>query len=552
MGCRTRRAKWSGLAILAIVVVLSLTACGTHLVPAENLPAGALMVSVDPDRSAAFSLMGAVVDGAIYVHFVSSQTNDVVEVRFYLGDPAEAAPPIQVESIAPFDLAGGTVSAANPFDTSDLDDGRHVLTAAWTSADGTEGLVRATFTVANGAGAPASPTDPPLEADWYVATLGNDGADGTIDAPFASIQRAVDAARPGDVIFVREGVYTLAEPIRITSDGTEDAPIVLAGLPGERAVIDGSTMGVVKPIVKLTASYWHVRDLEIRRGPTFGVLLMDAEHNVLERLETHHNGHSGIHLGEGASFNVIVDCASHDNFDPASGGENADGFAIKHRTAVGNTILRSQAWNNSDDGFDLLDSPPQRIDRSVAFRNGLRQDGTPYPNGNGNGFKLGIGAGRYEPGGGHLVTRSIAWGNEVWGFNSNNGTIPITLYNNTAWGNGWYDFFFSKAEHVLVNNLSFDGKNWTSDEVRAERNSWQLDLTTMPFRSVDPSDPHFLWLLSDGDAVDEGRNVGLEYTGDAPDLGALEVGAEALSVGVGGGMLVARERAMVSGAMAQN
>lgn len=549
----------------AIGLACVLAACSTPIHPASEPSSGSLFVSVTADRKATFALDNAVVDGQVFVFFFPPAALDVAEVRFFLDDPYQVEPPMHTESSPPFDLAGGSEIEANAFDTATLANGAHVLVAEWLTSSGARGRFEAGFTIANDpdpgnpppdkppadpptdpptappteppSDPPVDPDDPPtgqpLEGTLFVALTGDDAATGSASDPFATIQKAVDAARPGDVILIREGVYRPVGPIRITGSGTAASPVVLAAFPGETVAIDGTNMQVVKPMIRLTASHWRLQGLEIRAGPSFGLLLMDAEHNVLDRLETHHNGHSGIHLGEGASYNLIVDCSSHDNFDPASGGENADGFAIKHRTAVGNTVLRSAAWNNSDDGFDLLDSPPQRIDRSVAYRNGLRANGVPYPNGNGNGFKLGIGAGRYEPGGGHLVTRSVAWGNEVWGFNSNNGTIPITLYNNTAWGNGEYDFFLHKAAHVLVNNLSYAGKNWTGAEVLGEHNSWQLNLRSSPFVSTDPTDARFLWLTPEGSAVDKGRDVGLEYAGAAPDLGAIEEGDRTVTVGLG-------------------
>src|SRR5690606_33352767 len=136
----------------------------------------------------------------------------------------------------------------------------------------------------------------------------------------------------------------------------------------------------------LRASYWVLKDLEVRNGPWFGIFLEDATHNHFEGLVTHHHGHSGVHLEERASYNTFVRIDSYLNYDPGSGGQNADGFAIKRRSAEGNVLLWCRAWNNSDDGFDLLESAPQRIDRSEAFRNGFQEDGRPYPNGNGNGF----------------------------------------------------------------------------------------------------------------------------------------------------------------------
>lgn len=365
-----------------------------------------------------------------------------------------------------------------------------------------------------------------VEADIFVALHGSDDASGSMTEPFATIQRAVDEVGPGDTILLRGGVYYLSDPLRLREGGTESATIVMASYPGERAILDGSRMVDAKPIVKLTSSYWHLRDLELREGRYFGMYLEHATHNLIERVESHHNGHSGFHLAIEASFNTILDSDSHHNYDPASGGQHADGFAIKHTTARDNLLLRTRAWNNSDDGYDLLDSPPQRIDQSVAFRNGLQDDGTPYPNGNGNGFKLGIGEGRYVSGGGHYVTRSVAWENETWGFNSNNGTVPITLHNNTGWNNGWYDFFFNKGEHVLVNNLAFGGKVWTSSEVVTEANSWTLGITDPQFSSTLPSSPDFLLLSSGSDAIDEGATLGLPFDGAAPDLGAYEFGTD--------------------------
>ena len=54
----------------------------------------------------------------------------------------------------------------------------------------------------------------------YVSSIGNDGADGTEDYPFASLQRAQmkarSATRQGKAVhvWVREGTYYLSETMR--------------------------------------------------------------------------------------------------------------------------------------------------------------------------------------------------------------------------------------------------------------------------------------------------------------------------------------------------
>lgn len=58
---------------------------------------------------------------------------------------------------------------------------------------------------------------PAWSADWYVATTGNDTTgDGSSGNPFATINKAVNAASPGDSIYVAPGTYTFSTSPRVT------------------------------------------------------------------------------------------------------------------------------------------------------------------------------------------------------------------------------------------------------------------------------------------------------------------------------------------------
>lgn len=74
-------------------------------------------------------------------------------------------------------------------------------------------------------------------------SLANDQNSGTEEAPFLTIQGAMEAAGPGDVIFVKSGRY---DSVWIEKSGTEDAPITLEVHPdhGGKVIIDGG--GAVK------------------------------------------------------------------------------------------------------------------------------------------------------------------------------------------------------------------------------------------------------------------------------------------------------------------
>lgn len=73
-------------------------------------------------------------------------------------------------------------------------------------------------------------------AELHVAPDGDDGAAGSADAPWASLQRAADAVRAGDTVLVADGQY---EGFALATSGTESSPIVFRAT-GAGAVIDAA------------------------------------------------------------------------------------------------------------------------------------------------------------------------------------------------------------------------------------------------------------------------------------------------------------------------
>ncbi|NUQ62373.1 MAG: right-handed parallel beta-helix repeat-containing protein [Pirellulales bacterium] len=76
-------------------------------------------------------------------------------------------------------------------------------------------------------------------ADFYVAPAGSDAGPGSQDKPFATLQRARDAARQSSGerrIVVCAGCYYLREPLKL---GPQDSGLVIEGAKGELVVISG-------------------------------------------------------------------------------------------------------------------------------------------------------------------------------------------------------------------------------------------------------------------------------------------------------------------------
>src|ERR1019366_9709814 len=80
------------------------------------------------------------------------------------------------------------------------------------------------------------------DTTYYVATTGNDTNAGTRTAPFATIQKGVNMAQPGDTVSVADGTYgpngnytcgilcsqdNYAAQATITRSGTLTAPITI-------------------------------------------------------------------------------------------------------------------------------------------------------------------------------------------------------------------------------------------------------------------------------------------------------------------------------------
>ena len=79
--------------------------------------------------------------------------------------------------------------------------------------------------------------------DIYVATNGNNSNAGTLEAPYATIQKAFDVVQAGDNIIIRGGTYSTVShqygnQFLKGKSGTADAPITIKAYEGETPILD--------------------------------------------------------------------------------------------------------------------------------------------------------------------------------------------------------------------------------------------------------------------------------------------------------------------------
>jgi hypothetical protein len=218
--------------------------------------------------------------------------------------------------------------------------------------------------------------------------------------------------------------------------------------------------------ITVNGNFWHVKGLQVTHAGDNG-LYIGGNSNTVELCIFAFNRDSGLQLGRASSSftqisqwpanNLILNCESHDNSDPA--GENADGFACKLTTGTGNVFRGCISHHNSDDGWDLFTKVdtgpigPVLIENCIAYHNGQLSNGTINANGDRNGFKLG-GDGIAVT---HTIRRSIAFDNLHHGFTDNNNPGPIQVVNNTSFNNTQSNFNFRSGGHsVFTNNASLN------------------------------------------------------------------------------------------------
>ncbi|MEY2448503.1 MAG: hypothetical protein QOH79_1979 [Acidimicrobiaceae bacterium] len=164
---------------VAVVVALVLVFAVAPLAEAHDGDAPPLQLSSNPNRSPAVSLSGSTVVGLAYIFLPTDTT--IAKVYFWLDDPQLTRAARQVESLAPFDFAGGSTSAATAFDTRTILDGAHTITMRVTYTDGHSLLGNTTFTTAN-ATVPAPGATVGINAGGPATTIG--GATWSADSGF--------------------------------------------------------------------------------------------------------------------------------------------------------------------------------------------------------------------------------------------------------------------------------------------------------------------------------------------------------------------------------
>ena len=369
-------------------------------------------------------------------------------------------------------------------------------------------------------------------ATYFVAPTGSDENPGTRGKPFASLQKANTLLAPGDVVYIRGGTYKMKEkdiarfdgifafPVVFDRSGTRERPIRYLAYEDEEPVFNFSD---VKPkdyrvyAFAVTGSWLEFKGITIT-GVQVTILTHTqsisiynmGSYNLFEQLTLRNSQAIGFYALGGA-YNLVLNCDAFENWDRTSeGGKggNVDGFGYHPKKArdVGNRFYGCRAWNNSDDGWDLINSyAPVTVENCWAAYSGYNEGRS---TGDGNGFKMGgygsTAASKVPtPAPRHVLRGCLAVGNKQSGLYANHHTGGCDWFYNSAYRNKRNVNMLNRPPdngndrpgygHVLENNLSYKGgmspelHNTDVNKCTFKSNSFDLQDTPSPgdFISLD-------------------------------------------------------------------
>ncbi len=351
------------------------------------------------------------------------------------------------------------------------------------------------------------------QTTYYVAKNGDNNNPGTEAHPFLSIQKGVDMAGAGDVVFVKAGTYN--EEVSITNSGTAGNPVKLSAYPGDElnVIIDGTGINVSKNsawayfsglIGAYDKSHVEVSGFTVQNSNAFGILAHESDHITFEGCYTYNTYHSGIASFKNCS-NIYIynnevefavnggrqECISVDgtsNFeiaynsvhDTSEAGVGGEGIDVKNGSSYGK-VYQNVIWNTPTDragiyidayelhthnieiyGNTVYDSKHFGIN-ICSEKGGLLEDVWIYNN---------------------LIYNNKRGGIQFFDESSHSGPEPIQniyIYNNTFFNNSaninWWGGITNSSpflSNIYIHNNIFSGNNAYQVDDQAGANGWNV------------------------------------------------------------------------------
>jgi parallel beta-helix repeat protein len=286
----------------------------------------------------------------------------------------------------------------------------------------------ATCTVALCLGGTASATT------YYVATGGNDIANGSTFAPWATLQHAVETIAPGDTILVRSGTYA---GCRIRNPGTVSALKTLARDAGATVVINTpGPQNSHNSLIEIEngsgseVTDWIIDGLEVANSPHHGIDIRITNRITVRNCYAHHSAQASS--GDG----IFLAFSAHPLLENNEVAFNTEHGIYDSNSADYPTIRGNRSHNNSGGGIQLNADYGSRCPCGTTVRDGiisfaLLENNVIYENGVNGGSAINADGMDDSVIRNNLLYDNHAFGISLFSTDGSHGSSRNKVYNNT-------------------------------------------------------------------------------------------------------------------------
>jgi parallel beta-helix repeat protein len=183
-----------------------------------------------------------------------------------------------------------------------------------------------------------------IQHSFYVSPAGNDTNDGSLTHPWATVSHAAQVLKAGETLYVREGTYTLSEPIQAKHAGTARAWITYRAFPGERVILDAEAVPVAPPADQ--PPYAHDQG---------AFQLENVEYIKVQNLEIINSHNSGITVRNSHHIELYNNTIQN-TFSPGIGVWNSS-----QQKVIGNTVINANDLTMAGFQNDFWEAPHEAI-----------------------------------------------------------------------------------------------------------------------------------------------------------------------------------------------
>ena len=213
---------------------------------------------------------------------------------------------------------------------------------------------------------------------YYVANPakgGNDNNNGTISAPFATVNKGAALLKPGDILYIRAGTYY--QTVYAPASGTSKSPITISGYQNEAVVIDGVYTNPVSSwgsLFSVSGTYVQVKNITVKRSNWMGLTLKGSYDQAMA-VNSVSNMENGILLTQSADHGLVdgctvfYNCKSNEKFQKLRG-NNASGLSAA-RGAANSTLRNNTVWNNWGEGVSTYETTYTVMQGNTVYDNQL-------------------------------------------------------------------------------------------------------------------------------------------------------------------------------------